>query len=925
MGRKRIQLSYRPIGGSIQGPATTMLRALAAMAAIFVATPAFAQQDGSLIVDVLDETELEVPEATVTLTGPSLIGGSQTRVTDLSGQVRFSALPPASDYTVSVTHDTLQPATVNSVNVNLGSPTRLTVVMSGIEEVVVEQKERAVNTDSVARGAVLTKDFLQTVPVGRDYLSAVNAVAGASATGDEFAGSNANENTYMVDGANVTDPVTGTFGANFNFDAISQIEVLLGGYMPEYGVSLGGVVNLVTESGSNNLQFDTSVYYQNGNFRPRVDARYGHDGVLLAPTGFETSLESLTVNAKVSGPVVRDKAFFILSYQNTRGLQAISGTPQRRDFHGHYVYGKLTLQPSSEHRFTFGLQTQPTTIANTYQGNQFIKAESQGFQAQNGLIATARWQWFLSPDVNLDTLVNSQGINILGSSVPCTHDRTADRRNCTPSEAEGEVDWHTPGRVGSGGAYDSVNNINFDFDNRSRLEVTSKLTVTNLEDPLGGTHDLKFGVGTEQLTQDRLVGYNGNLYYVDTNAASYDPSTFTNLYWIETSTPIQYTTTGSIYNFFLQDAWKPVQNLTINYGTRYDNVAFRNDLGDPVLRTSLWGPRLFAAWDPWGDQKTKVATGWGRFNDRGRLGVANYTSASGFGSKLFFGEYYDLFHNGRDDNFTYSPIENLNSSYDDLRNPRTDELILTLEREVLTDVALKSSMSARFTRNLYEPDELNLIYSENGDSIVGARRGDVNNRYGRLRTPELARRDVFQWDLGVRKVFSRNWFADVTYTYTNLRGTSNGSMSGNFMNDAQTRWNYGDLQNAENHVVRGTFFWNLPTAPWEQELGVFFIGYSNISQDRVYYGPANQGYGTRLRPRENYAPLTAPGADLSFQFRQYFTLPKGKLSVSAELTNALNFRGGGYYNYGQIVQNNRLVRVARQQPFAARLGARYQF
>lgn len=66
MGRKRIQLSYRPIG-AIRGPAATMLRALAAMAAILVATPAFAQQDGTLIVDVVDETELEVPDATVTL------------------------------------------------------------------------------------------------------------------------------------------------------------------------------------------------------------------------------------------------------------------------------------------------------------------------------------------------------------------------------------------------------------------------------------------------------------------------------------------------------------------------------------------------------------------------------------------------------------------------------------------------------------------------------------------------------------------------------------------------------------------------------------------------------------------------------------------------------------------------------------------
>ena len=53
---------------------------------------------------------------------------------------------------------------------------------------------------------------------------------------------------YMLDGANITDPVTGTFSANFNYDAIEQIEVILGGYMPEYGQSLGGIVNIVTQS-----------------------------------------------------------------------------------------------------------------------------------------------------------------------------------------------------------------------------------------------------------------------------------------------------------------------------------------------------------------------------------------------------------------------------------------------------------------------------------------------------------------------------------------------------------------------------------------------------------------------------------------------------------------------------------------------------
>jgi hypothetical protein len=65
------------------------------------------------------------------------------------------------------------------------------------------------------------------------------------------AGASSNENTYMMDGINITDPVTGTFSLNFNFDAIEQLQVLTSAYDPEYGQNLGGAINIVTDSGGN--------------------------------------------------------------------------------------------------------------------------------------------------------------------------------------------------------------------------------------------------------------------------------------------------------------------------------------------------------------------------------------------------------------------------------------------------------------------------------------------------------------------------------------------------------------------------------------------------------------------------------------------------------------------------------------------------
>ncbi len=929
MGRIRLT----PLLPVWEGGMARLLRLMAALLALMVAVPAFAQSQGTLIVDVWDDSDLEVPGAVVTLSGPALIGGSQTRTTDVSGRVKFTNIPPASNYTLTAEHDTLYASKLTGVTVTIGAPTRVTIKMSGIEVVVVEQAEKAVNTEDTSRGEVLTRDFLQKIPTGRSYQSATQMAAGVtpgSGGNPNIGGAADNENTYMIDGANVTDPVTGTFGMNFNFDAIQQIEVLLGGYMPEYGVSIGGVVNIVTDSGSNNLSFNSSVYYENANLRPRLDERFGHDGVMIAPTGFETSSQSYQIGAVVSGPIVRDKAFFILSYQTVRDVTNLSGTPQRRDYEGHYIYGKLTVQPNSEHRFTLGIQASPTTIANTVQGTPFIKAEAQGNQFQDAPFFSGRWQWFLSPDVSLDTVATYQQINLGVGAVPCTHDLNIDRKRCRPDEAEGTIDWYTPGRIGIAGAFDSVNDTSFAFVKRNRFEISSKLAVTNFKDPLGGTHDMKFGIGTEQVGEDMLQGVNGNLLYVDLNSTSYDPTTFVNYYWLEFSTPIRYRTTGSIYNFFIQDSWKPVKNLTINYGTRFDNTVMRNDLGETVLRGNLWGPRIFAAWDPWGDQKTKIATGYGRFNDRGRLEVAQITSASGQGSKLFLGEFFGgQFLNAVDENWSYAPVRNLNISHDNLRNPFTDEVILTVEREVLPDLALSSSMSGKFTRNLYQTDDVNLIYSENGDSIIGSRRGDVNNYYGRLRTPTLARRDVFQWDLRARKVLSRRWAARLTYTFQAALGTVNNSVSvyaprGTFSVDQQVQWQYGPLQTVRAHTLRGLLTWDLPTDPWTQQIGVFFLATSGIPYDRLYYSAASQGYDMRIRPRSDY--MYDPGYwELSARFQQLIDVRRGQVALLIEAQNITNNRGGGITSYYQLNRDNRFARFSRQDPLRFMFGARYEF
>jgi hypothetical protein len=197
----------------------------------------------------------------------------------------------------------------------------------GVEEIVVMSAQNAVEVENTTRGVVVTKEFLERIPAGRSYQNAVVVAAGVSGGGNpNMAGGATNENTYLLDGSNVTDPVTGTFSVNFNFDAIQQVEVLHAGIMPEHIGVTGPVVNVITVSGTNNLE--TQLH---------VDHGEGVSG---------TDLASTAVGGVLSGPVVRDRVWLVGAYGYDQA------TIPGQSFSGHHGFFKATAQPTTEHRVT---------------------------------------------------------------------------------------------------------------------------------------------------------------------------------------------------------------------------------------------------------------------------------------------------------------------------------------------------------------------------------------------------------------------------------------------------------------------------------------------------------------------------------------------------------------------------------------------
>jgi hypothetical protein len=904
----------------------TLLVLLFPLAMLF-GTPALAQQTGTIKGVTIDDGGLAVPGVLMTVESPNLIGGTQQRETDAQGRFLFTKLPPGV-YMVRAEMAGFSTVEYPNIQVLLGRTVALTVDMKLLEagmEIIVEDDSPPIDTETTQRATVMSEEFLDRVPTGRDYLSAVSAAPGVIGGGNPNMGGAAyNENTYMIDGVNITDPVTGTFSLNFNFDAIQQLEVVTGAFDAEHSTNLGGIINITTRSGGNQLEFESNIYYESANWSPKMDGRYAADGVQLSPTGFDSEFTTYSINGLVGGPIVRDKAWFIISYSGVRSLISNVGVELPRDYEGHYIYGKLTAQPVPAHRVTAIFQADPTTVDNMVQNSRFVRPEAQARQTQGGFVVGANWDWFLSPEVFVESKATYQRSYIEIASVPCTHSQELGYHPCNPDETEGTNDFETPGRVGINNAFDSENYGYFYLDDRERYRVETKGSLLQRNIPvLPGTHDFKAGVEADVLRQDQVQGYNGNLLYYDLNRVAYDPNSLENYYWVETTGSFQKIQRGEHYGAFVQDVYKPIDNLTFRLGLRYDRSIMRSNTDQAVVNVGVFGPRFYTAWDPWGDEKTKISGGYGRFNSIGNLGVASPLSNTGYGSKLFLGEPWGNYTNSNTSSNSLSPLENTNRIHDGLTAPHSDEFTLGAERAIIDDLVFAVGFTGKFTRNIYIYDETNVIWDQDGYAYVGTGNGQIESLF-RLRTPDVSRRDYYQTDVQLRKRWADRWLLQSTYSYTVSRGTILNASAAGLAVPPQAEYSYGNLSTDIRHQVKTSAAWDLPNDPWTTTVGLQLQYYSGYPISRYYYG---SGYGgnTLLRSDLGTYTRTEPVFYLDIQARQKFDVRKGNFAAVFTLSNAINAQQPEWVSGGWINSQNRWVVGARQRPVQAQVGLEYQF
>lgn len=232
-------------------------------------------------------------------------------ISDGGGRFKVASLPPG-DYSVLLIYgDTKSKMSVRvSINKNQQLFPKLDLTQLGGETVTIRGRA-LIDTTKTAQGIVIDKAFTENLPIpGRTFESALEVAAGAidDGVGVSFSGSSSLENQYVVDGVNTTGLGYGTVGSPVINEFVEEIEVVTGGYMAEHGRSTGGVVNVVTQSGTNDFHGTVFTQFSNSLLQKRNDRNPIESWVDV-----ERNLAyDLSLGATLGGPIIKDKLWFFV-------------------------------------------------------------------------------------------------------------------------------------------------------------------------------------------------------------------------------------------------------------------------------------------------------------------------------------------------------------------------------------------------------------------------------------------------------------------------------------------------------------------------------------------------------------------------------------------------------------------------------------
>jgi hypothetical protein len=638
---------------------------------------------------------------TVIMQGPQ---GEDATLTDDKGEYRFTSLPIGiyviRFYAANTSAQVEQPGVV----VQADKMVRVNAKIAGVAQAAVQQtyvitgKAPSIDVGSARIGAKFDEDFDNNIPLGRTYGDIIERAPGAFVDGSgnvSIGGATGLENIYVVNGLNVTGLRYGSLengaasrggGTNLPVEFVSQIDVNSGGYQAEYGGAMGGVINTVLKSGTNEWKGSAfgywSPYWLSGN--PNIVLPVGSALGGVRKPDFDDS-----IGVEVGGPLIKDKLFlwvgfapritnthvFRLTYAETEdpnnpgnpllgssGLPVVHQLPdwtaRINETHRTYNYAAtVDWLPRPDNRLTLTLMGAPSfnqELKDTYGVNSLVgdprtatesltKANTDVTAHWVSKLYERRWQLDVLAGMHSEYLYDRSPYADLNglNEFEYFHANLSDVENA-PAACQTAPDGFQPCPLNpayfSGGFGE--------IDKSTAYRWSGEIKSTHLFEA-GGHHELKYGWHIDLATLDldrQYTGPPGGHAFVELYPGGFQPWTLFTLQ--PTESPIQYssgalpaTSLGgppdyrdslhaavqSLSNaFFLQDSYSPdrLRNLTINVGARLELEKIEGNDGYAFLNTNNISPRLSAVYDPFNDGRSKLSVSYGRYYEAVPLDVA---------------------------------------------------------------------------------------------------------------------------------------------------------------------------------------------------------------------------------------------------------------------------------------------------------------
>jgi hypothetical protein len=817
---------------------------------------------GRIIGKVTDAGGLALPGVSISIESPSLIGGARRDLADHNGEFQFVGLHPG-EYTVKADFAGFVSQERQQVKVSLGGAAALNISMPQARfesEIEVVAETPMVDPTQVNTGQVFDLNYMQKASIGskkRDYLQIVSQAPGVTGgVNPNVFGSTLSENAYFIDGMDTTDPLTGTWGTLYNFDALAEVEVQTSGFEAEYGRATGGLISALTKSGGNQFSGTLDARYR--------DERFQESGEHFDAEVLDTSYHDIA--ATLGGPIVRDKLWFFAAYESVVSEDTPVGSPTTRRFDGQNYNLKLSWQAVPRWRMIARASGDPAEVAND-NASQLTAPEATARQVQGADIFAGEFNGVLNANLVWNTVVGFYRSTL----------------DLTPMSG----DLETPSHSNIITLQTTDNYPNQQYTERHRDDLATD--VTWFVGDLAGSHEFKFGLQHSETAfpgANCLTGTQGGacspgsvgFSYTDTGFQFPDGSIFVVPgSMTERTTVGRQEYSGGLATAYLQDSWRVLSNLTLKLGLRYDQVSYDNNVGRQIADMIKFQPRLGAAWDVTNDAKNVVRANWGRFMNPASLALpeilraGNEPSYDWFSCSTFGGFFLEI----PDPSQCETAAASMNYGYraddpdemdpfgwfltpwnisgvgetlvqQDLRAAYADTLSLSYEREVGRRASVELSIVDKKTRDIFED-------TCSGNVPEPRPNADCTQYYlGNL--PNLAR----DYRAAILRFETRtfSWLTLIaSYTYSKSEGNIGLSQGANPDFDVFP-WafdhRYGYLEDHRTHRFKLNGF-------------VYFRGDWTIAFDGFW----SSAFG--WEPRETFSPSTPyipPGI-------QYFLEPRG--------------------------------------------------